>query len=131
MFAAVPFLLVPLGVYGVLVLVAGPSILSTPLLAGTLPSGVPLTFDVGMGLIALSLLILLIEMCKVASRNFFGSIFNPLISALLVGGGAYAFMTLPQAGTTTFLVLLMAGVVDVFAGFVVWLRHFGQRTQPA
>ena len=68
-----------------------------------------------------SILILLIEMVK-AARLSRRSIIDHILSMVLFVAMLIEFLLVPQAGTATFLLLLVISFVDVTGGFAVSIR---------
>ena len=68
-----------------------------------------------------SILILLIEMVK-AARLSRRSIVDHILSMVLFVAMLIEFLLVPQAGTVTFLLLLVISFVDVTGGFAVSIR---------
>lgn len=127
MLAALPLLLIVVGLYHVVVL-AGVASLTTVLFDVTLVSGATFAFTVGDLLMALGLLLLYVEIFK-ATRTSSLSIVDHLLSMLLFIGCLVEFIILPGFGTSVFLMLTLMTFIDVVAGFTVTIstarRDFG------
>jgi len=127
MLAALPFLLIVVGLYHVVVL-AGPGGLATVLFDVTLVSGATFAFTMSDLLMALGLLLLYVEIFK-ATRSSSLSIVDHLLSMLLFVVCLVEFIVLPGFGTTVFLMLTLMCFIDVVAGFTVTIsaarRDFG------
>lgn len=122
MLNAIPLLIIPMAVYFLVTATLGVSALDRGLFTIVLPSGVPFALTIGALILALSLAMLLIEVLKATNTKNAGSILDHALSTVLVMAGLLAFVLMPQAGTTVFLVILLAGFIDVVAGFSVSIR---------
>lgn len=127
MLAALPLLLVVVGLYHAVVL-AGLGGLSTVLFDVALVSGATFAFTMSDLLLALGLLLLYVEIFK-ATRSSNLSIVDHLLSMLLFVVCLVEFIVLPGFGTTVFLMLTLMSFIDVIAGFTVTIstarRDFG------
>jgi hypothetical protein len=122
MFAAIPLLVVPMAAYFLVTGILGVSALDRGLFTLPLPSGVPFAFTIGAAILTLSLAMLLVEVLKATNTKNASSILDHALSTVLVMAGLLAFVLMPAAGTTVFLVILLAGFIDVIAGFSVSIR---------
>jgi hypothetical protein len=84
-------------------------------------SGATWTLTVGELLLALSLLILFIELVK-ASRISTRSLIDHLLSTLLFIGMLVEFLLVKQAATATFFLLLVISFVDAIGGYTITMR---------
>ena len=84
-------------------------------------SGATWTLTVGELLLALSLLVLFIELVK-ASRISTRSLVDHLLSTLLFIGMLVEFLLVKQAATATFFLLLVISFVDAIGGYTITMR---------
>jgi hypothetical protein len=84
-------------------------------------SGAAWTLNVGELLLALSLLILFIELVK-AARMSTRSMTDHLLSTLLFIGMLIEFLLVKQAATATFFLLLVISFVDAIGGYTITMR---------
>jgi hypothetical protein len=120
-----PLLVIPFAVYNIIeFLLPGPTpgafwtnvIASIPL-----ASGEAWAMTVGDLMIAISILILFVELLK-ATRLSTRSIVDHLLSTLLFIVVLVEFLLVKQAATGTFFLLLIISFVDVVGGFSVTIR---------
>lgn len=117
MLAALPLLLIVVGLYHVVVL-AGVGSLGATVFATSLMSGASFALTMGDLLMALGLVLLYVEIFK-ATRSSSASIVDHLLSMLLFIGCLVEFIVLPGFGTTVFFMLTLMCFIDVIAGFTV------------
>src|SRR5271155_21188 len=72
-------------------------------------------------LIAFSIFLLWIEIIK-STRMGMRSIMDHILAMALFVGMLVEFLLVKQAGTSTFFLLMIIGLVDVLAGFIVSIR---------
>ena len=120
-----PLLVVPFAVYNIVEFLmpgATPGALwTTELSRVRLASGADWAFTAGDVLIAISILILFIELLK-ATRPTSRTIIDHLLSTLLFIVMLIEFLLVRQAATATFFLLLVTSFVDVVGGFTVSIR---------
>ena len=85
------------------------------------PSGADWAVSAGDFLVAFTLFLLFFEVLK-AARNTARSIFDHVLSTLIFIGALVEFLLVPQAGTSTFAILLIIALVDVLGGWSVAVR---------
>lgn len=126
MFAAVPLLALPVIVYNVaaLTLVGGFSAgdasgrMSEALFSLTMTSGATWPISLGDLLIAVSLVVLFIELLKsTTSRRV--AIINHSLSMVLFIACLVEFLLSPAFATSTFFLITLMVLLDVLAGFIV------------
>ena len=120
-----PLLVIPFAVYNIIeFLIPGPTpgAFWTNVVANIpLASGEKWAMTVGDLIIAISILILFIELLK-ATRLSTRSIIDHLLSTLLFIVMLVEFLLVKQAATGTFFLLLVISFVDVVGGFSVTIR---------
>lgn len=120
-----PLLVIPFAVYNIIeFLIPGPTpgAFWTSVIADIpLASGEKWAMTVGDLMIAISILILFVELLK-ATRLSTRSIVDHLLSTLLFIVMLVEFLLVKQAATGTFFLLLIISFVDVVGGFSVTIR---------
>jgi hypothetical protein len=120
-----PLLVIPFAVYNIIeFLIPGPTpgAFWTNVVANIpLASGETWAMTVGDLMIAISILILFVELLK-ATRLSTRSIVDHLLSTLLFIVILVEFLLVKQAATGTFFLLLIISFVDVVGGFSVTIR---------
>lgn len=120
-----PLLVIPFAVYNIIeFLIPGPTpgAFWTNVIANVpLASGEPWAMTVGDLLIAISILILFVEMLK-ATRLSTRSIVDHVLSTLLFIVMLVEFLLVKQAATGVFFLLTIISFVDVVGGFSVTIR---------
>jgi len=120
-----PLLVVPAAVYAIIeFLMPGDTpaaFWSSVVTQLRLASGETWTLSAGDLLIAISILILFVELLK-ATRMTTRSIVDHLLSTLLFIAMLIAFLVVRQFATGTFFLLLVISFVDVVGGFSVSIR---------
>lgn len=119
--AGFPLLLIPVAIYNMVAFLMPDLTWTSPLRQFTLASGETVALTAGGGLIILSLVFLFFEILK-ATRPAVRSIIDHLLSTLIFIGALVEFLLMKQAGSETFLVLLVILLVDVIGGWSVSLR---------
>ncbi len=123
----IPWIVVALILYNLLALVfsagqtAGASVFDQELFRVTLLSGAPWALKLGDMMIALTLVLLFLELMK-ASRHSGVSVYDHALSMLLFIICLVEFLTVSQAATSVFFVILMVTLIDVMAGFIISIR---------
>lgn len=120
-----PLLIVPLVVYNIfefLMPAAAPGAFWTqPLLHMHLASGADWSLTAGELLIAVSVLILFVELLK-STRLSSRTIMDHVLSTVLFVIILVEFILVKQAATGTFFLLLVVSFVDVVGGFSITIR---------
>ncbi|MBC8049336.1 MAG: hypothetical protein H7X92_04200 [Chitinophagales bacterium] len=125
----IPWIVVALILYNVLALAfsvnptaaASVSVFDQELLRTTLLSKTPWALTLGDLMISLTLVLLFVELMK-ASRNSTISAADHGLSMLLFIVCLVEFITVRQAATSVFFIILMVTLIDVMAGFVISIR---------
>ncbi len=125
----IPWIVVALILYNVVALAfsvgptagAGASVFDQELFRVTLLSKAPWALKLGDVMIALTLALLFVELMK-ASRHSAVSVSDHGLSMLLFIVCLVEFLTVSQAATSVFFVILMVTLIDVMAGFIISIR---------
>jgi hypothetical protein len=112
-----PLLLIPFALYNIVAFVFRSGFGDT-LPAVVLPSGVTWAATTGDLVVGLAILLVLVEILK-AARLGRKSIIDHFLSLVLLFAMIGEFLLVPAAATSTFLILIALGVVDVVAGFAL------------
>ena len=117
MWASIPlFVFVVIG-YNVLVF-SFPGLIDQQLFIAKLLSGAEWRFAVADLILVVSLVFLYIEIFR-ATRTSTVSIVNHVLSLLVFIACLIEFIVLPQAGTSTFFLIMLMTLIDVIGGFTV------------
>jgi hypothetical protein len=117
----VPLLIFSFAIYNIVAFLLHGFSWSTQVVQFTLASGGQIAITAGDLIVGGSILILLIEMVK-AARLSRRSIVDHILSMVLFVLMLIEFLLVPEAGTSTFLLLLVISFVDVTGGFAVSIR---------
>ena len=124
-FIGFPLLVIPFAIYNVLAFPSlFPSVTLTSEVPGVqfhLPSGVDWKFYTGDLLITFAIFILYVEILKatrLGRRNVLDHTLSIVLFVILVA----EFVTIKQAATSTFFLLMVISFVDVIGGFAVSVR---------
>jgi hypothetical protein len=79
-------------------------------------------------LLAFTILLLALEILK-SSRMGMRSIVDHILAMALFIAMLVEFLLVPQAGTSTFFLLTMIGLVDVLGGFIISIRSSQRRVE--
>lgn len=116
---AIPLFGVLLVIYNAALLVTDmPGLLGTVLLTVGLVSGAQWTLNVSELFIALGVLALYVELFK-ATRTTIHSVIDHTISTLVFVAFLVEFITVSEAGNSTFLILCLMSLLDVIGGFTI------------
>jgi len=116
-----PLLLIPFAIYNIIAFLM-PSVSWTEAVSSVhMVSGADWTMSAGDILIAVSVLFLFGELMK-STRIGVRSVVDHALSLILFLAMIVEFLLVPQAGTSTFFLLLVISFVDVLGGFAVTLR---------
>ncbi|MFG1347056.1 hypothetical protein V5F59_19365 [Xanthobacter autotrophicus DSM 431] len=121
MLTPIPLLIIPLAIYNIVVFLMPGTDWSAHLSSLQMMSGAQWTISWSEGFIALSLFFLFFEIVK-ATRITSRSIIDHMLSMLLFTATLAEFLLVPQAGNSTFALLLCVMLLDVVAGFSVSIR---------
>jgi hypothetical protein len=116
-----PLLVIPFAIYNMLAFLTPGLGWTETTLSFQLVSGQLWTVTTEDLLLTLAILLLPIEILK-ATRIGVRSIVDHVLSMVLFVAMLVEFLLVPQAGTSTFFILMMISIVDVVAGFIVTLR---------
>jgi hypothetical protein len=116
-----PLLLVPFAIYNIVVFLMPGVKFSDPLFSIPMLSKAELAVSASDLLLVFSILILFVEIVK-ATRMGSRSIVDHVLSLILFLVMLAEFMIVPQAATSTFLLLCTISFVDVIGGFAVTIR---------
>lgn len=119
-----PLLLIPVAICNIIVFLMPDLSLAGPveLFSVTLPSLDVIRISLKDVLVALSILLLLLEVMRAArpASKYFTDHF---LSLLVAGGAAYEFVMLPKFGNSTFFIITLVAFVDFFAGISLRARR--------
>jgi hypothetical protein len=117
----VPLLIFSFAIYNIVAFLLRGFAWSMEVVQFKLASGADLTITAGDLIVGGSTLVLLIEMIK-AARLSRRSIVDHILSLVLFVAMLIEFLLVPEAGTATFLLLLVISFLDVTGGFAVSIR---------
>ena len=116
-----PLLLVPFAIYNMIAfLMAGVS-WTSPVTIVHMMSGQDWVLTWEDVLLALSILLLWIEIIK-STRLGMRSVMDHILAMALFIAMLVEFLLVQQAGTSTFFLLMMIALVDVLSGFIIGMR---------
>jgi hypothetical protein len=116
-----PLLLIPFALYNIFAFILGISDWTTPFTSVSIISGGQWGIAYGDVLIALSILLLFVEIMKstrIGTRGFV----EHMLSMLLFIGMIVEFLLVERAATSTFFLIMVTSFVDVLGGFMVSIR---------
>ena len=116
-----PLLLIPFVLYNIFAFIFGVTDWTTPHTTIRIISGGDWGIAFGDFLIALSMLLLFVEILK-STRIGTRGLVDHMLSMLLFIAMIVEFLMVPQAATSTFFLLMVAEFVDVLGGFTVSVR---------
>jgi hypothetical protein len=116
-----PLLLIPFAIYNMIAfLMAGVS-WTSPVTTVHMMSGQDWVLTWEDVLLALSILLLWIEIIK-STRLGMRSVMDHILAMALFIAMLVEFLLVQQAGTSTFFLLMMSALVDVLSGFIIGMR---------
>jgi hypothetical protein len=116
-----PLLLIPFAIYNMIAfLMAGVS-WTSPVTTVHMMSGQDWVLTWEDVLLALSILLLWIEIIK-STRLGMRSVMDHILAMALFIAMLVEFLLVQQAGTSTFFLLMMIALVDVLSGFIISIR---------
>lgn len=118
MIAALPLLALPVLVYNLVALVGGAAGLTEPLFLVRMASGVDWPVSAGDLLLAVSLVVLFVELLK-STNSRRAAIVNHGLSMLLFVICLVELLLAPAFATSTFFLITLMVLLDVLAGFIV------------
>jgi hypothetical protein len=117
-----PLLLIPLAIYNIIVFLMPGVSFAEPLVTIPLMSGAPWPVTLSDGLLALGILMLLLEVMK-GARPGAKYLTDHLLSLIVFGGALAEFLLWPRfAGSTYFLLVLLA-LVDFLSGVALRVQR--------
>jgi hypothetical protein len=116
-----PLLLVPFAIYNIIVFLTPGVGWTTPVTTVHMMSGQDWILTWEDLLIAFAILLLAVEIIK-STRMGMRSIVDHVLAMALFIGMLVEFLLVQRAGTSTFFLLTMIGLVDVLVGFIVSIR---------
>lgn len=133
MLLSLPWLLISVIVYNVLVFIFGPEradaatafdpsvLFNEVLFSVPMISKATWTFTIGDLLIIFTLILLFLEILK-ATRTSGNSLIDHGLSTIVFVICLVEFLTVPQAATSVFFIIMIICLIDVIAGFSVTIR---------
>lgn len=100
---------------------AARSILSSELFALPMLSGARWVFTIGDLIMLLTLMMLFVEIVK-STYTSATSLLDHGLSMLVFVACLIEFLTVPQAATSLFFLIMMAALIDVIAGYTIGIR---------
>ena len=123
-----PLLLIPFAIYNVIAFFY-PSIgWTTPIGTIHMMSGQDWVLTWEDLLLAFTILLLALEILK-STRIGMRSIVDHILAMAIFIAMLVEFLLVPQAGTSTFFLLTMIGLVDVLGGFIISIRSSQRRVE--
>jgi hypothetical protein len=116
-----PLLLIPFAVYNMIAFLTPGVGWTTPVATVHMMSGEDWVVTWEDTLLAFAILLLAIEILK-STRMGTRSIVDHVLAMALFIGMLVEFLLVRQAGTSTFFLLTMIGLVDVLGGFIISIR---------
>jgi len=116
-----PLLLIPFAVYNMIAFLTPGVSWTAPVTTVHMMSGQDWVLTWEDILIAFSIFLLWIEIIK-STRMGMRGVMDHILSMALFIAMLVEFLLVPQAGTSTFFLLMTIALVDVLAGFIVGLR---------
>jgi hypothetical protein len=116
-----PLLVVPFAIYNMIAFLMPGLTWTGSIISFRLISGQEWTVTPQDILLAFSILLLSLEVMK-ATRISSRAIVDHVLSLILFIVMLVEFLLVPQAGTSTFFILMVISLVDVMAGFTVTVR---------
>ncbi|HWV97563.1 MAG TPA: hypothetical protein VN130_10485 [Xanthobacteraceae bacterium] len=115
-----PLLLIPLAVFNIMVFLMPGVSFAAPVFSVTLLSETTWTVTVSDLMLAISVLLLMLEIIKDARGKY---LTDHLLSLVLFGAAAAEFLLLPQFANSTFFMLALLTLVDFIAGISLRARR--------
>ena len=118
---AIPLLAIAFVLYNLIVLSMGVEGLGHPIFTAHLLSGGAWTFTWGDLILLVTLILLFIELVK-STFTSTSTLIDHALSMLLTGAMLVQFLMSAPAATSIFFLLLVAGIIDVIAGYTIGIR---------
>jgi hypothetical protein len=116
-----PLLLVPFAIYNMIAFLMTGVSWTAPVTTVHMMSGQDWVLTWEDVLLALSILLLWIEIIK-STRLGMRSVMDHILAMALFIAMLVEFLLVQQAGTSTFFLLMMIALVDVLSGFIIGMR---------
>jgi hypothetical protein len=116
-----PLLLVPFAIYNIIAFLTPGVAWTSPVTTVHMMSGQDWVLTWEDVLIAFGIVLLWIEIIK-STRVGMRSVMDHILAMALFIVMLVEFLLVPQAGTSAFFLLMIIGLVDVLAGFIIGMR---------
>ena len=123
-----PLLLIPFAIYNIIAFLTPGVGWTTPVATIHMMSGQDWVLTWEDLLLAFTILLLAFEILK-STRMGMRSIVDHILAMALFIAMLVEFLLVPQAGTSTFFLLTMIGLVDVLGGFIISVRSSQRRVE--
>jgi hypothetical protein len=123
-----PLLLIPFAFYNIVVFFYPGVSWTTPVATIHMMSGQDWVMTWEDVLLTFTILLLAVEIVK-STRMGLRSIVGHILAMALFIAMLVEFLLVPQAGTSTFFLLMMIGLVDVLGGFIISIRSSQRRVE--
>ena len=123
-----PLLLIPFAIYNIIAFLTPGVGWTTPVATIYMMSGQDWVLTWEDLLLAFTILLLAFEILK-STRMGMRSIVDHILAMALFIAMLVEFLLVPQAGTSTFFLLTMIGLVDVLGGFIISIRSSQRRVE--
>jgi len=127
-----PLLLIPLAIYNIIVWLMPGVSFADPLIKLTLVSGAVWAITLGDILLALSVVLLLLEVVK-GARPGAKYLTDHLLSLVVFGAAAAEFVLWPKFGSSIYFLLTLLALVEFLSGVSLHTRrgHLARQVAPA
>jgi hypothetical protein len=123
-----PLLLIPFAIYNIVAFLTPGVGWTTPVATIHMMSGQDWVLTWEDLLLAFTILLLAFEILK-STRMGMRSIVDHILAMALFVAMLVEFLLVPQAGTSTFFLLTMIGLVDALGGFIISIRSSQRRVE--
>jgi hypothetical protein len=123
-----PLLLIPFAIYNIVAFLTPGVGWTTPVATIHMMSGQDWVLTWEDLLLAFTILLLAFEILK-STRMGMRSIVDHILAMALFIAMLVEFLLVPQAGTSTFFLLTMIGLVDALGGFIISIRSSQRRVE--
>ena len=123
-----PLLLVPFAIYNIIAFITPGVSWTTPLATIHMMSGQDWVLTWEDVLLGFAILLLAVEILK-ATRISMRSIVDHFLAMALFIAMLVEFLLVQRAGTSTFFLLTVIGLVDVLVGFIVGIRSSARQVE--
>jgi hypothetical protein len=123
-----PLLLIPFAIYNIIAFLTPGVGWTAPVATIHMMSGQDWVLTWEDLLLAFTILLLAFEILK-STRMGMRSIVDHILAMALFIAMLVEFLLVPQAGTSTFFLLTMIGLVDVLGGFIISIRSSQRRVE--